>query len=156
MSARQTIDSMQFARSGGQLSGELCAEGFQDSLSRLVDIVSRDSPRVQYQLNGGMRSGRPVLRLKVRATVELVCQRCLGVYAEELALERVYPIARDEAELARWERDEPLMEALVADPRMIVSELIEDEILLSLPTVPRHPEGMCDKVLVQQGHESLS
>jgi uncharacterized protein len=134
---------MQFARSGGRLSGELGAEAFSEQLPRLTDMLSRESPAVQYQLSGGMESGRPVLQLKVRATVTLVCQRCLGTYAEELVLERAYPVARDEAELARWESDNPMLDALVADPRMVVAELIEDEILLSLPTVPRHPEGEC-------------
>lgn len=143
MSARQTIDSMQFARSGGQLSGELRAEDFHDTLPRLADILSRESPPVQYRLSGSTQAGRPVIRLAVRATVTLTCQRCLEPYAEELVLDREYPLARDEAELSRWERDEPLVEALVADPRMVVTELIEDEILLSLPTVPRHPEGVC-------------
>ena len=140
MSARQTIDSMRFAKSGEQLSGELGAEEFP----RLADILSRESAAVQYQLKGGLRGGRPVIRLNVRATVNLVCQRCLGIYAEELDLGREYPIARDDAELERWERDDPMLEALVADSRMVVTELVEDEILLSLPTVPRHPEGMCE------------
>jgi uncharacterized protein len=143
MSARQTIDSMQFAKSGGQLSGEHRAEDFHEQLPRLADILSRESPPVQYRLSGGMQAGRPIIRLAVRATVTLVCQRCLETYAEELVLDREYPLARDEAELSRWERDDPLMEALVADPKMVVTELIEDEILLSLPTVPHHPEGAC-------------
>ena len=143
MSARQTIDSMQFAKSGGELSGELRAEEFQDMLPRLADILSRESPPVQYRLSGGMKARRPVIHLEVRATVTLICQRCLEAYAEELQLDREYPLARDEAELSRWERDEPLIEALVADPKMVVSELIEEEILLSLPSVPCHPEGMC-------------
>jgi uncharacterized protein len=141
MSARQTIDSMQFAKSGGRLSGEL--EG--ECLPRLSDILSRESPRVQYQLSGGMKSGRPVLRLEIRATVRLVCQRCLGTYQEELSLGREFPIASDEAEMSRWESEAPLLEALIADPRMLVSELVEDEILLSLPAVPRHPEGACEQ-----------
>lgn len=140
MSARQTIDSMRFASSGEQLSGELDAE----ALPRLADILPRESAAVQYRLKGETHLGRPAVRLHALATVILVCQRCLGTYAEAMELERVYPIARDNAELARWERDDPLLDALVADPRMVVSELIEDEILLSLPTVPRHPEGMCD------------
>lgn len=140
MSARQTIDSMHFARSGGLLSGELGA----DALPRLADILPRESVAVQYRLQGESHGGRPAIRLQVTATVVLVCQRCLGTFTEALELDRFYPIARDDAELARWERDDPLLEALVADPRMAVPELVEDEILLSLPTVPRHPDGMCD------------
>lgn len=143
MSARQTIDSMQFAKSGGELSGEIVAEEFSRRLPRLTDILSPDSPAVQYRLSGSKQAGRPSLRLEVRATVTLTCQRCLGAYVEELVMERLFPLARDEAELARWERDDPLLDALVADPKMLVTELIEDEILLSLPTVPRHPKGEC-------------
>jgi uncharacterized protein len=143
MSARQTIDSMHFAQSGGQFSGELGA----DALPRLADILPRESAVVQYLLQGETHMGRPAIRLRARVTVQLVCQRCLGTYAEDMVMERVYPIARDDAELARWEREDPLLDALVAEPRMAVPELIEDEILLSLPTVPRHPEGMCDTAM---------
>ena len=84
MSARQTIDSMHFARSGGWLSGELHG----GDLPRLADILARESPCVQYLLSGGMKSGRPVLHLEIQATVRLVCQRCLESYQEVLALQR--------------------------------------------------------------------
>lgn len=144
MSARQTIDNMQFARSGERLSGEFRPQEFSAKLPRLADILTPESSAVQYRLSGGAVSGRPSLRLEVQATVWLVCQRCLGFYPEVLVLDRVFPIARNEAELSRWENDEPLLDALVADPKMAVAELVEDEILLSLPTVPRHPDGECE------------
>jgi len=134
---------MQFARTGGRLSGELRAEQCFEQMPRLADILQRETAVVQYRLNGGMQAGHPVLHLEILAEVTLTCQRCLEPYSEELVLDRTYPIARDEAELARWERDDPLLEALVADPKMVVVELVEDEILLSVPTVPRHPEGEC-------------
>lgn len=143
MSARQTIDSMHFAKSGGRLSGELHGEKCVEQMPRLGDILQRENAAVQYRLSGAMQAGRPALHLEVWVTVRLICQRCLDPYNEELALDRTYPIARDESELARWERDDPLLEALVADPRMVVAELVEDEILLSVPAVPRHPDGEC-------------
>ena len=145
MSARQTIDGMRFAKAGEELSGVLRA----DALPRLADILSPDLQDVQYRLRGGSKAGRPVLRLEIQASVVLTCQRCLEPYVQALNLERVYPLARDEAELERWERDDSLLEGLVADPKMGVAELIEDEILLSLPTVPRHPEGECERSLGQ-------
>jgi len=144
MSARQTIDSLQFAKSGGRLSGEIRAEKFHEELPRLADVLSSESPPVQYQLMGEIHSGRPTLHLSVSVQVTLVCQRCLEDFVEVLDLDRVYPIARNEAELVRWERDEPLLEALVAESRLVVTELVEEEILLSLPTVPHHDEGECN------------
>lgn len=143
MSARQTIDSLQFARTGGQLSGELQAEECMTSMPRLRDILRQETASVRYRLTGGVHNGRPVLHLQAWATLYLVCQGCLEPYDQALVMDRTYPIARDEAELARWERDDPLLEALQAEPRMSVLELVEDEILLSVPTVPHHPAGEC-------------
>ncbi len=90
-----------------------------------------------------MEAGRPVLRLDIRATVWLTCQRCLGRFTEDLDIQTVLPVARDEAELARWEAEDPLVDALVAETRQGLAALVEDEILLSLPVAPRHPDGGC-------------
>lgn len=90
-----------------------------------------------------MERRRPVLRLEVKATVWLICQRCLAEYPEVLSLRSVIAVARDAAELARWEKEEPLLDALLAETRMDLPALVEDEILLSLPLVPLHPTGGC-------------
>jgi uncharacterized protein len=139
MSALAPLDTLQFAHSGGSLEGELRA----DELPRLRDNLTPDDVAVQYRLSGGSESGRPVLRLEVSARVWLTCQRCLELYPEQLKLRSVLPVARDESELTRWESEDPLVDALVAEPRLDVATLVEDEILLSLPVVPRHPEGAC-------------
>jgi len=140
MSALQTIDNMQFAKRGERLSGVFQAV----DLPRLEGQLSRVVPEVQYLLQGVVRSGRPVIEVQVKATVVLVCQRCLGAYEQPLDIRQDYPVARNDGELALWEKDEPLLEALVADAKMVVSEFVEDEILLSLPNVPRHPDGECE------------
>lgn len=91
-----------------------------------------------------------MLRLEVSATLHLVCQRCLGEFAHAVSLLSVLPVARDEAELARWEKDDPLLDALVAERHMDLPALIEDEILLSLPVVPRHADGACEAAVTWQ------
>lgn len=141
MSARPTLDSMLFARAGERLSGAAPVA----NLPRLVDGLVSDEGSVEYRLQGGTEYGRPILRLAVEATVVLRCQYCLEPYRQLLKIERILPLARDEAELARWERDDPLLDALIAEPALDVLALVEDEILLSLPVVPRHPEGGCGK-----------
>ncbi len=140
MSARRPFDSLQFAKSGESLSGRLRIE----ELPRLSGSLRPDDVAVQYRLTGVVASGRPALRLKVDATVWLTCQRCMTMYPEVLSLETVLPIARNEAELERWESVDPLLDALVADPELDVAVLVEDEILLGIPLVPMHPEGECD------------
>ncbi len=68
----------------------------------------------------------------------------MAAYPEALSLDSLLPVARNEAELERWERLDPLLDALVADPSLDLAALVEDEILLSLPPVPLHAEGQCD------------
>jgi uncharacterized protein len=130
---------MHFARAGESLSGEVLLA----DLGRLVGGLVSDEGGVKYRLQGGMESGRPVLRLAVDTAVMLRCQDCQEPYLQELQIEQVLPLARNEAELARWERLDPLLDALVADPLLDVLMLVEDEILLSLPVAPRHPGGVC-------------
>lgn len=139
MSAPAPLDILLFAQSGGSLEGELRA----DELPRLRDNLTSEDVAVQYRLSGGTESGRPVLRLEVSGYVWLTCQRCLELYQERFELRNALPIARDESELARWEDEDPLVDALVAETRLDVVSLVEDEILLSLPVVPRHPDGAC-------------
>ena len=141
MSARPTLDSIRFARSRDRLTGELPVA----QLERLSDSLASDEGSVSYTLLGGTESGRLVLRIEIDASVILRCQYCLEPYAQDLHVEQVLPLARDEAELSRWEREDPLLDALVADPALDVLTLVEDEILLSLPVAPRHPDGGCGK-----------
>lgn len=140
MLAPPIIHSLLFARSGDCLSGEMPVA----SLPRLVESLASESGMVRYRLCGTVVDGRPSLDLMVEAQVEMICQRCLGGYVERVQAHSVLPIARDEAQMAHWERDDPLIDVLLADPNLDVQMLVEDEILLSLPAVPRHPDGECE------------
>ncbi len=114
-------------------------------LSRLHDVLASHDGVLHWWLEGGRDAGRPVLRLGVNGHLTLVCQRCLGPLSFTVEVEATLPIARDEAELCRWEREDPLLDALVAEPQLDVRDLIEDEVLLSLPAIPRHPIGGADE-----------
>lgn len=141
MSARPKLDSLRFARAGDELSGEVRLAEFE----RLADVLLSDAGVVSYRLRGGMAGGRPVIRLEVATVLTLRCQICLEPCRQEMDVAQVFPVARNEAELALWERDDPLLDALVAEPELDVLTLVEDEILLGLPVTPRH-EGGCGRV----------
>lgn len=121
------------------MSGTLSVE----DLPRLADSLRPDDGAVQYRLSGVLSAGRPSLHLEVEAVVWLTCQRCMASYPEALVLDCVLPIARNEAELDYWEKLDPLLDALVVDLALDVAALVEDEVLLSLPVVPIHPDGGC-------------
>ena len=85
----------------------------------------------------------PVAELMLRGTAHLVCQRCLG--AMEVGVEATADVGlvATEADVSRV--PEELEPVLAPEGRISVGELIEEELLLTLPIVPLHAEGdACD------------
>lgn len=79
------------------------------------------------------------LHLQARATVRLTCQRCLQALDEALEVEGSFRFVADEAEAERL--DEEAEEDVLAMPprgRLDLLPLVEDELILALPLVPRH------------------
>ena len=87
MSARASIDSLEFARAGEQLSGSVPVS----ELSRLADSLFDADGSLQFELTGG-RDGRQRLRLHmtVAGSVDLQCQRCLGKLVFPVVLNEQY------------------------------------------------------------------
>ena len=141
MSAQTVMDPIRFAREGGSLAGEFALA----ELDRLRDELANDQGLVAYRLEGALVGGRPAFRLTVEANPTLICQHCLTRYVHPLRSEGVIFLARNDAELDRWESDDPLLDVIVAEGRMDVRTLVEDELLLSLPVVPRHEKGDCPR-----------
>ena len=141
MSAQTVKDPLRFAREAGCLAGEFALA----EMDRLRDELADDQGVVAYRLEGALVGGRPALRLLVEANLTLLCQRCYTSYVHPLHSEGVIFLARNDAELERWENDDPLLDAIVAEGRMDVQTLVEDELLLSLPVVPRHENGDCPR-----------
>lgn len=141
------IDSLRFAR-GGE-----CREGYYAlaALPRLADVLSETDGDLYYRLEGRTVQGRPQLHLTVRAALLLTCQRCMQALPHAFELESAVWVARNEAELARWDAvdlaaEDAMTDAIVAGApgaHMAVQAFVEDEVLLGLPAAPRHAEGCC-------------
>jgi uncharacterized protein len=89
--------------------------------------------------------------LRVNGDIPLICQRCLEPYLQPIAGEaRLSPIhEEDEGENIPEGTDPVLLE----QGNLNVYSMIEDEILLSLPTIPCHPLSECparDKVITDE------
>lgn len=141
----EKLDLAAFARDGASLEGEWPAA----ALERLADAGAPEAPAqgwpsLRWSLLGETRQlkgGKPQTWLQVRAQAQvwLTCQRCLRPVDEHLDIDRWIRFVDTEAEAAELDADSD--DDVLALPRHLdARELIEDELLLALPLVPRHEE----------------
>lgn len=131
MSQAGQIDGLQFAQECERRSGHLELEAFP----RLAEFGCL-AARVDYEIEGCSNAeGRLALRVTIDGVLELECQRCLGSLEHAAAVRNELELAVDPAFIESAEDD---VDRVLATPNMEVSELIEDELILSLPMVPMH------------------
>ena len=87
---------------------------------------------------------RQILNLVLKGRLHLVCQRCLQDCAVDLDEKRRFLLVASEAEADDYPLEDEEQEPLVASQHFNLLETIEDEVLLSLPLIPKHPEGFCE------------
>jgi uncharacterized protein len=136
------LDVAAFAGEGGQLSGVWPGA----ALSRLAESQSPPQDlglaEVAWSARGerlGVAAGEAELwlSLSVQASVWLTCQRCLQPFVVPLALDRRLRFVRGEAQAEALDAESE--DDVLALPRSLdLRELVEDELLLALPLVPRH------------------
>jgi uncharacterized protein len=97
---------------------------------------------------------RQVLQLGIKGRIHLVCQSCLQDCGLDLAQESRFLMVATEAEADAYPIEDDQQEPLVASQHFDLLELIEDEILLSLPLIPKHPEGACQPHASSFGEDS--
>ena len=85
-----------------------------------------------------------ILNMGLKGRLNLVCQRCLQDCAVDLAETRRFVLLASEAEADDYPMEDEEQEPLVANQHFNLLETIEDEILLSLPLIPKHPDGFCE------------
>ncbi len=131
-----------FATEGGQLTGHWPGA----SLARLAESQTPPNdvplPEVTWSAHGEWLpaaggEGEWWLSLSAQSPVWLTCQRCLQPFEVPLALERRLRFVRGEAEAEALDADSE-DDVLALSRSLDLRELIEDELLLALPIVPRH------------------
>ena len=142
MSRRVVIDSLVFAREGRSLQGELPVS----SLTRILDVLADQAGELRYRVQGQMGPRRrPQLLLEVDGRLSLRCQRCLEGINYPLKVRNVLEFVDDEDDLTQEEVEDDSMDFLPAQSEIDVVALIEDEVILSLPSAPRHESCVIPK-----------
>ena len=99
---------------------------------------------LDYQLAGAVdRQERPLLQLRVGGVVQLQCQRCLEGFDHPLDIDTAVRLVAAEALESEYDDDPDEPDCVAASSEFDVTSLIEDEVLLALPTYPRHEAGRC-------------
>ncbi|NPT36530.1 DUF177 domain-containing protein [Paraburkholderia xenovorans] len=151
------LDLFEFARSGRQAAGVVRVS----QLPRMLNEVPAEAPdrdtAFTWQAEGttqpelqddGTEGPQPYLRLAIHGAAWLECQRCMTPYLQAFNVDATYRVVNTEAEAEEFPLDEDEVEVIVGSNHFDLIDLIEEELLLSLPLVPKHE--VCPEV-----HESL-
>jgi uncharacterized protein len=151
------LDLFEFARSGRQAAGLVRVS----QLPRMLNEVPAEAPEREsaftWQAEGatqpelqddGTEGPQPYLRLAIHGSAWLECQRCLTPYLQAFNVDATYRIVNTEAEAEEFPLDEDEVDVIVGSTHFDLIDLIEEELLLNLPLVPKH--DVCPEV-----HESL-
>ncbi|MBN8486773.1 MAG: DUF177 domain-containing protein [Burkholderiales bacterium] len=135
------LDMAAFAAEHGEMAGDWPLASMQRLAESAVPEASTDA-LVHWQARGELRplaGGAAEIWLQLKADVRLAlcCQRCLAPVEETVALDRSLRFVPDEQQAAAL--DAELEDDVLSLERVLdLRELVEDELLLALPLVPRH------------------
>jgi uncharacterized protein len=134
-----SIDTHEFCRRADTARGTEPLSG----LGRVVSLLADPRGDVSWQLTGRSAvradgSRVAFLELDLQSTVTLRCVRCLEPVALPLSEQRSYRLVSSEQQAAQEDADDDDYDVLVASRRFDLATLIEDEMIMALPPVPRH------------------
>lgn len=137
------LDVAALAGAGAELDGEWPAERLARLMAATLDPPAGAArAAIAWRVRGERRAlagagVRPSIELGADTDVSLVCQRCLQPMNLPLrATRRIFFVDGEDAAVALdAETDD---DVLALAPALDLTALIEDELLLALPLVPRH------------------
>lgn len=128
-------DAFVFAREGRVLEGTLAVS----ALERLHDLVTEVAGEIAFRLQGSRGTrGELTLHLEVSGVLPLTCQRCLSAVPFNLEVDSLLELVPEGADMSQDELEDDTRDFLPVASELDIAELVEDEILLTLPVAPRH------------------
>lgn len=140
------IDPYRLAQSGQWLKGELSLT----SMGRLLPSILPGDDAVTVELHFVRDpSGWTVIDGVVQGALRLDCHRCMQEMALPVDLKLKLAVINDRSEMEQLpEHYDPL---LLEESTVVLSDIIEDELILLLPIVPMHDESDCEASEILNG-----
>ena len=139
------FDPFQLANKNMRLEGSVALK----SMHRLnAVVVAALEPDAWVMLNFSNEvSGVVLLTGNIRARVRMTCQRCLNDMVLDIDRPIELALVRSDAEAAQIQDGFETYE--VSDETIFTRDLVEDELLLALPTIPVHLDSVqCDEAML--------
>ncbi|MDD5460122.1 MAG: YceD family protein [Methylococcales bacterium] len=126
------IDPLHLADKRGELKGRISLS----NLDRLAEMLADDKGSVAFDLFFGREGRLAKIEGRIEADLELKCQNCLQAVEWPVNSEVKLGIVTSIDQANRLPEDyEPL---LIEEEKVLLKNIIEDELLLVLPAFPKH------------------
>ncbi|MCE1160251.1 MAG: DUF177 domain-containing protein [Burkholderiales bacterium] len=157
-SSIQDIDVFALCKEHASVQGQLPLS----TLSRLHGDLIHTTDAVSYHVSGSVDDEhRYLLHLSITGTLPMNCQRCAEELSHPLLVDNTLQLVHTEAELNDEEEElnaimsgKAEIEKIVGSKNYDLLNLLEDEIILSLPIVIAHE--VCEQTLPTSVGEKVS
>ena len=128
-----SINFVEYLDNGASLQGFIPLSRFARFRNLLASEEGEIDVRLHFEEVG---SGLAVVVGAASVSVELFCQNCLDIMALQVVIDVNTRLVKSDSELHSLAAN---IDGIVVDtPRLSLTELLEDDLILVLPMVPRH------------------
>src|SRR3990167_2875575 len=143
------VNPFRFSEKHARLQGEVPIS----DLPRLSASLASTDGAIQVDIQFGKdEQGIVTMKGQLKTEVILTCQRCLQAFTYEIIANFVSGVASTEKAAEAFPDS---YDSIVAEENLIaIRSVIEDELILSLPIVPRHLPNQCEVKMPYQAVSS--
>lgn len=148
----ELINPHRLAEKRAKLQGTLLLASMLRLKEALADTVGEAIIDMQFDRD---ENNTPLIHLKVSTNLILKCQRCLENFSYPISVDVLLSPMTGEEEIAKMQ-GKAIYEPLVMEGGTVkLQDIVEDEILLSLPLIAKHAQEACSMVLSEPHEDNI-
>jgi uncharacterized protein len=134
-----TIDPFKSAQRRLECEGYFDLSGFERLAALSAECSGQANVKFDFNVD---EQGLIIINGHGFATVSLTCQRCTGEFTHKLEVDFTFSPVKNESAAAELPSYYDAIE-LDENGEVNLRELVEDELILAIPLIPRHPLDEC-------------
>lgn len=145
------IDPFRFAHNGVQIRGSLPVASLTRLADKLADTQGDIMVTLQFDVD---QTGTPYVEGIFTGQLMLICERCMQAMAFEVEIKSLLALVSHERKIEGLaEQYDPWL--LGHSDAVNPADMVEDEIILALPLVPRHEHACLPEDLWSAGEQEI-